>query len=104
MRSANLKNTEIHPTAVVHPWARIGERVKIGPYSVIGERVALGDECNVGSNVLIDGNTSLDEAGGFYDFVIDRFVVTAMISGMAFASIPPFLPACLSRNLKPFHS
>ncbi len=66
MRSADVKNTEIHPTAVVHPWARIGERVKIGPYSVIGERVALGDGCVVGSNVLIDGNTKVGPRNTFF--------------------------------------
>ena len=59
MRSINLKKTEIHPTAVVHPWARVGEGVRIGPYTVIGENVAIGDGCRVGPNVLIEGNTTI---------------------------------------------
>ncbi len=59
MESVNLKKTEIHSTAVVHPWARIGVGVKIGPYSVIGPDVSLGDGCVVGSNVLVEGVSSI---------------------------------------------
>jgi UDP-N-acetylglucosamine acyltransferase len=59
VESANLKKTEIHPTAVVHPWARIGEGVKIGPYSVIEESVEIGDGCVIGPSVLIDGVTKI---------------------------------------------
>ncbi len=59
MESVNLKKTDIHPTAVVHPWARIGAGVKIGPYSVIGPDVTLGDGCVVGSNCLIEGVTTI---------------------------------------------
>lgn len=57
MRTINVKQTDIHPTAVVHPWARLGRGVKIGPYTVIGENVKIGDGCRVGPNVLIEGNT-----------------------------------------------
>jgi UDP-N-acetylglucosamine acyltransferase len=56
--SINIR-TEIHPTAIVHPLARIGDGVQIGPYSVIGEHVTLGDGCVVGSNVLLDGWTTI---------------------------------------------
>ena len=59
MKTHLLKKTEIHPTAVIHPWARIGEGVKIGPYTVIGENVEIGDECEIGSNVLIEGATRI---------------------------------------------
>lgn len=66
MKSVNLKNNDIHPTAVVHPWARIGAGVKIGPYSVIGEQVVLGDGCVVGTNVLIEGNTTVGKNNTFF--------------------------------------
>jgi UDP-N-acetylglucosamine acyltransferase len=59
LRGYNLRKTEIHPTAVIHPWARIGEGVKIGPYTVIGENVEIGDGCDIGSNVLIEGATRI---------------------------------------------
>ncbi len=35
----------IHPTAVIAPSARLGQRPSIGPYVVIEEGVALGDDC-----------------------------------------------------------
>jgi UDP-N-acetylglucosamine acyltransferase len=66
VRSVNLENSDIHPTAVVHPWARIGSGVKIGPYSVIGEHVRLGDGCVVGTNVLIEGNTRIGKNNVFF--------------------------------------
>lgn len=66
MRSVNVKNSDIHPTAIVHPWARVGLGVKIGPYSVIGENVTLGDGCDVGTNVLIEGDTIIGKNNTFY--------------------------------------
>jgi UDP-N-acetylglucosamine acyltransferase len=51
--------TMIHPTALVHAGARLGDDVSIGPYTIIGERVVVGDGCRIGSSVLIDGETSL---------------------------------------------
>lgn len=66
MESAKLKKTEIHPTAVVHPWARIGEGVRIGPYSVIGESVEIGDGCVIGPNVLIEGVTRVGKNNKIY--------------------------------------
>lgn len=50
---------EIHPTAIVHERAELGERVTVGPYSVIGENVRIGDDCVIGTSVLIDGETTM---------------------------------------------
>lgn len=66
MRSVNVNKTDIHPTAVVHPWARIGLGVRIGPYSVIGENVTIGDGCSIGTHVLIEGNTTVGKNNTFY--------------------------------------
>jgi UDP-N-acetylglucosamine acyltransferase len=49
----------IHPTAVVHPGATLGDNVSIGPYSVIGEKVVLGDGCRIGPHVVIEGATTI---------------------------------------------
>jgi UDP-N-acetylglucosamine acyltransferase len=65
MGSVNV-NSQIHPTAIIHPFAKIGEGVKIGPYSVIGEHVVLGDGCEVGSNVLLDGWTRIGRNNVFF--------------------------------------
>ena len=60
---ANVKRTaareDFHPTAIVHPWAKIGRGVKIGPYCVIGEDVVIGEGCVLGPNVVIEGHTTI---------------------------------------------
>jgi UDP-N-acetylglucosamine acyltransferase len=66
VRSVNVNKSDIHPTAVVHPWARVGLGVKIGPYSVIGEHVTIGDGCSIGDHVLIDGNTTIGKNNVFF--------------------------------------
>jgi UDP-N-acetylglucosamine acyltransferase len=49
----------IHPTAIVHPDAEIGDAVQIGPYAIIAGTVKIGDRTRVGAHVVIEGNTSL---------------------------------------------
>jgi acyl-[acyl-carrier-protein]--UDP-N-acetylglucosamine O-acyltransferase (EC 2.3.1.129) len=46
--------TNIHPTAIVSPKARIGEGVKIGPYCIVGDNVTLGDNVYLHAHVVID--------------------------------------------------
>jgi len=43
----------IHPTALIHPDARLGKNVHVGPYAVIGENVSLGDNVYVASHVVL---------------------------------------------------
>ncbi len=57
---------EIHPTAIVHEKAELGERVTIGPYSVIGENVTIGDDCWIGTHVLLSGETTLGARNRIY--------------------------------------
>ena len=49
----------IHPTAVVHPGARLGEGVSVGPYSVLGEHVEIGAGTTIGSHVVVEGHTRI---------------------------------------------
>jgi UDP-N-acetylglucosamine acyltransferase len=49
----------IHPTAIVHPGARIAARVEIGAYSIVGEHVELGEGTRVGPHVVIEGHTRI---------------------------------------------
>jgi UDP-N-acetylglucosamine acyltransferase len=51
----------IHPTAVIHPKAELGQGVMIGPYAVIGEYVSLGEGTRVGPHAVIDGWTTVGE-------------------------------------------
>jgi len=58
----------IHPTAIVHPGARLADAVEVGPYSVIGEHVVIGDSTVVGPHVVINGHTRIGEHNHFYQF------------------------------------
>ena len=49
----------IHPTAIVHPDAKLGKEVSIGPYSIIGEHVEIGDRSWIGPHVTISGHTRI---------------------------------------------
>lgn len=60
--------TNIHPTAIVHPNARLGDNVTIGPYCVIGEHVTLGDNTNLMSHVVIDGRTTIGQRCEIFPF------------------------------------
>ncbi|MDE2039067.1 MAG: acyl-ACP--UDP-N-acetylglucosamine O-acyltransferase [Elusimicrobia bacterium] len=46
--------SDIHPTAVVHPSAKLDSSVKIGPYAVIGEGVELGAGTTVGPHAVLE--------------------------------------------------
>jgi UDP-N-acetylglucosamine acyltransferase len=58
----------IHPTAIVHPHARIAADCQIGPYCVIGEHVELGAGCWLHSHVVIDGHTKLGSDNELFPF------------------------------------
>ena len=58
----------VHPTAVIHSKAHIGDDCEIGPYCVIGEHVALGPGCRLHSHVVIDGHTTLGAENEIYPF------------------------------------
>ena len=51
----------IHPTAILHPGAKIAQGVEIGPYAVIGEHVTIGAGTKVGPHTVIDGWTEIGE-------------------------------------------
>ncbi len=58
-------STRIHPTAVVHPNAEIGEEVEIGPYAVIGPEVRIGEGTVIQSHVRIEGRVTI----GAHNFI-----------------------------------
>ena len=61
-------NPKIHPTAVVHSKAQIGDDCDIGPFCVIGEHVVLGPGCRLHSHVVIDGHTRLGRGNEIFPF------------------------------------
>jgi len=59
---------QVHPTAVVHPGARLHETVEVGPYAVIGEKVTIGAGTRVGPHVVIDGRTTIGARNRIFPF------------------------------------
>ncbi len=51
--------THIHPTAIVHPQAQLGENVVVGPFTVIEADVMIGNEVQIASHVLIHSGTRI---------------------------------------------
>jgi UDP-N-acetylglucosamine acyltransferase len=49
----------IHPTAIVHPGAKLGANVAIGAYSLVGEHVEIGDNTRIGPHVVVEGYTKI---------------------------------------------
>ncbi len=58
----------VHPTAIIHPHARVDAGVGVGPYSVIGEKVEIGQGTEVMSHVVIDGHTRLGKNNRIFPF------------------------------------
>jgi UDP-3-O-[3-hydroxymyristoyl] glucosamine N-acyltransferase len=51
--------TGIHPTAVVHPSAKIGSSVSIGPHAVIDQSVEIGDHTTISPFVYVGAHSKL---------------------------------------------
>lgn len=58
----------IHPTAIIHPGAKLGADVRIGPYSVIDEHVEIGDGTSVGPHCVITGRTRIGRENRIFSF------------------------------------
>ncbi len=57
-----------HPSAIVHPRAKIGDNVQIGPFSCIGEEVSVAKNTRIGAHVYIEGHTRIGEDNHIYPF------------------------------------
>jgi len=58
----------IHPSAVVHPQAKIGNGVRIGHFSFVGEKVSVAKNTRIGAHVYIEGQTQIGEDNHIYPF------------------------------------
>lgn len=56
----------IHPTAIIHPRAKLDSTVSVGPYAVIDEGVELGAHCVVGPHVYLTGATIAGAGNQFH--------------------------------------
>ncbi|MDQ7048606.1 MAG: acyl-ACP--UDP-N-acetylglucosamine O-acyltransferase [Enterobacterales bacterium] len=58
----------IHPSAVIHPSAKLAEDVTVGPFSIIEKNVEIGSGTIVGPHVVINGHTKIGSNNHFYQF------------------------------------
>ena len=61
--------SNIHPSAVVDPAAKIGD-VEIGPFCIIGPQVELADGVKLKGHVVIMGNTKIGAGTEVYPFAV----------------------------------
>jgi UDP-N-acetylglucosamine acyltransferase len=50
---------QVHPTAIVHPSAQMGNDVVIGPHAIIGECCSLADGCVIAPRAILERNVTL---------------------------------------------
>jgi UDP-N-acetylglucosamine acyltransferase len=58
----------IHPSAIIHPSAKIADNVSVGPFSIIEEHVSIDEGTVVGPHVVINGHTTIGKDNHFYQF------------------------------------
>lgn len=58
----------IHPTAIIHPHAKLAADVKVGPYAIIEEHVEIGEACEIGSHAVIKGHTKIGSHNKIFQF------------------------------------
>ena len=59
---------KVHPTAIVHPHAKLASSVTVGPYSLIGENVELGEDSEVMSHCVLEGNTRMGRGNRIFPY------------------------------------
>ena len=59
----------IHPSAIVHPGARLATDVEVGAYTLIGEHVEIGAGTRVGPHAVITGHTRIGRDNRIFQFV-----------------------------------
>jgi len=60
----------IHPTAIVHPDARLGANVSVGAYSIVGPQVEIGDATEIGPHSVIEGPTRIGRENRIGSFTL----------------------------------
>src|SRR5581483_7884239 len=56
-----MSQTNIHPSAIIEPGAKVGKNVTVEAYAVIKGTVTLEDNVVIKSHAYIDGHTTIGE-------------------------------------------
>lgn len=57
-----------HPTAIIHPNAKLADDVQVGAYSIIGEHVEIDAGTTIGPHVVINGHTRIGKNNRIFQF------------------------------------
>lgn len=63
-----MRETQIHPSAIVEAGAQLGQGVIVGPFCHVGPRVRLGDGITLKSHVVIAGDTRIGDETAVFPF------------------------------------
>ncbi len=58
----------VHPTAIIHPEARVAESADIGPFCVIGAEVEIGERTRLMAHVYMEGPATIGEDNIFFPY------------------------------------
>jgi len=61
--------TQIHPTAVVDPRAKLGTNVSVGAFTIVDGDVVIGDNTSIGHHCVLTGHTEIGADNRIYHFV-----------------------------------
>jgi UDP-N-acetylglucosamine acyltransferase len=56
----------IHPTAIIHPQAKLDATARVGPYTIIDEGVEVGPDCVIGPYTYLTGLTTIGARNRFF--------------------------------------
>jgi UDP-N-acetylglucosamine acyltransferase len=65
---SRLSSSQVHPTAVIHPGARLGSEVRVGPYCVVGEEVEIEDGCELMAHIYMEGPLRIGPGNKFFPY------------------------------------
>ncbi len=57
-----------HPTAIIHPDAKLADDVQVGAYSIIDEYVEIGAGTKIGPHVVVTGHTRIGKNNQIFQF------------------------------------
>ena len=57
-----------HPTAIIHPNAKLADDVQVGAYSIIEEHVEIGAGTKIGPHVVVTGHTRIGKNNQIFQF------------------------------------
>ena len=69
-----MSDSQLHPTAIIDPKARLGAGVQVGPYAIIGAGVELGDGSRVGHHATLEGPSKIGARNEIFPYAAIGFV------------------------------